>query len=138
MNAYELAQELQDFHGLYCEESANMLRQQADKLKKYELRNQEQIKRIADLEKTPTKYCPSENNEAYEKGFIDGMAKQRDSSVDKWVNATTPQTKPSKDEWGDSVISKKEYQQALLDTRSYLLGYADGKEARESKVRGEK
>jgi hypothetical protein len=34
---------------------------------------------------TPQKYCPSENNEAYEKGFIDGMAKQRESSVDKWV-----------------------------------------------------
>jgi hypothetical protein len=34
---------------------------------------------------TPQKYCPSDNNKAYEKGFIDGMAKQRDSSVDKWV-----------------------------------------------------
>ena len=33
----------------------------------------------------PQKYCPSENNEAYEKGFIDGMAKQRDSKVQQMV-----------------------------------------------------
>ena len=33
----------------------------------------------------PQKYCPSENNEAYEKGFIDGMAKQRDSRVQQMV-----------------------------------------------------
>jgi hypothetical protein len=33
----------------------------------------------------PAKYCPSENNEAYEKGFIDGMAKQRDSRVQQMV-----------------------------------------------------
>ena len=55
MNACELAEimEIHDGsqiweHGL---EIANMLRQQADKLHKYELRNQEQIKRIAELEK---------------------------------------------------------------------------------------
>ena len=33
----------------------------------------------------PQKYCPSENNEAYEKGFTDGMAKQRDSRVQQMV-----------------------------------------------------
>jgi len=32
MNAYELADELQDLHGLYCEDAANMLRQQADRI----------------------------------------------------------------------------------------------------------
>ena len=68
MNAYELAKELEacftkaDWNVL---EAPNMLRsqseliaslqesnrQQADKLHKYELRNQEQIKRIAELEK---------------------------------------------------------------------------------------
>ena len=32
MNAYELADELQDLHGLYCEDAANMLRQQADEI----------------------------------------------------------------------------------------------------------
>jgi hypothetical protein len=31
---------------------------------------------------TPQKYCPTENNAAYEKGVIDGMAKQRQSRVD--------------------------------------------------------
>jgi hypothetical protein len=41
-------------------------------------------------------------------------------------------------EWGDSVVSKKEYQQAQLEARSYLLGYLDGKEGLEAKVRGEK
>jgi hypothetical protein len=41
------------------------------------------LEKIAELEKTPQKYCPSENNEAYEKGFIDGMQKQMQSSVDK-------------------------------------------------------
>jgi flagellar biosynthesis/type III secretory pathway protein FliH len=37
----------------------------------------------------PQKYCPSENNEAYEKGFIDGMAKQRDSKVQQMVEGYT-------------------------------------------------
>jgi hypothetical protein len=35
----------------------------------------------------PQKYCPSENNAAYEKGFVEGMAKQMHSSVDRAVNA---------------------------------------------------
>ena len=55
MTAYEIADELD---GRLDHKAANMLRQQAetiakqsDKLKKYELRNQEQIKRIAELEK---------------------------------------------------------------------------------------
>jgi len=34
----------------------------------------------------PQKYCPHENNVAYEKGFIDGMAKQMQSSIDKFIN----------------------------------------------------
>ena len=33
----------------------------------------------------PAKYCPSENNEAYEKGFIDGMAKMTESAVQRAV-----------------------------------------------------
>ena len=37
----------------------------------------------------PQKYCPSENNAAYEKGFVEGMAKQMHSSVDRAVNAMT-------------------------------------------------
>ncbi len=60
MNAYELAKMLFHFwnetEGVeispsLLDDAATMLRQQADKLKKYELRNQEQIKRIAELEK---------------------------------------------------------------------------------------
>ena len=34
----------------------------------------------------PQKYCPSENNEAYEKGFIDGMNKQIQSRVQQMVD----------------------------------------------------
>ena len=33
----------------------------------------------------PVKYCPSESNEAYEKGFIDGMAKMTESAVHRAV-----------------------------------------------------
>jgi hypothetical protein len=33
----------------------------------------------------PKKYCPSENNQAYEKGFIDGMAKMTESAVHRAV-----------------------------------------------------
>ena len=44
----------------------------------------------------PQKYCPSENNEAYEKGFIDGMAKQRDSKVQQMVEGYTHPVKELK------------------------------------------
>ena len=40
---------------------------------------------VIPLYTSPQKYCPSENNEAYEKGFTDGMAKQRDSRVQQMV-----------------------------------------------------
>ena len=33
----------------------------------------------------PVKYCPSEDNAAYEKGFIDGMAKMTKSAVHRAV-----------------------------------------------------
>ena len=46
----------------------------------------------------PQKYCPSENNEAYEKGFIDGMAKQRDSKVQQMVEGYTHPVKELTDE----------------------------------------
>jgi len=36
LTAYELADELQDLHGLYCEDAANMLRQQADRIAELE------------------------------------------------------------------------------------------------------
>jgi hypothetical protein len=39
----------------------------------------------------PQKYCPLENNAAYEKGFVEGMAKQMHSSVDRAVNAMAKQ-----------------------------------------------
>ena len=45
----------------------------------------------------PKKYCPSENNQAYEKGFIDGMAKQRDSKVQQFVEGYTHPVKDLED-----------------------------------------
>jgi hypothetical protein len=44
---------------------------------------------VQPLYTAPQKYCPSENNAAYEKGFVEGMAKQTHSSVDRAVNAMT-------------------------------------------------
>ena len=52
----------------------------------------------------PQKYCPSENNEAYEKGFIDGMAKQRDSKVQQMVEGYTHAVK-EQDESFDRTAS---------------------------------
>jgi len=40
----------------------------------------------------PQKYCPSEDNAAYEKGFIDGMAKQRDSAIQRFVEGMSAKT----------------------------------------------
>jgi hypothetical protein len=51
----------------------------------------------------PQKYCPSENNEAYEKGFIDGMAKQRDSKVQQMVEGYTH---PVKEQLTDEEIGQ--------------------------------
>ena len=66
----------------------------------------------------PQTYCPSENNEAYEKGFIDGMQKQMQSRVDgiigrigdspihDLVHRTNPQTKPLSEEELYDVFDK--------------------------------
>ena len=72
---------------------------QEDRLVSY-LQNLQQVNQFLDatnptgqvipLYTSPQKYCPSENNEAYEKGFIDGMAKQRDSAVQRFVEGGTP------------------------------------------------
>jgi hypothetical protein len=50
MNAYELADHLEKANYVGAFKAANMLRQQADKLHKYELRNLAQCDRIAILE----------------------------------------------------------------------------------------
>ena len=119
MNAYELAEIVDKWayseSAEYLTDAANMLRQQAD--------------RIAELEKKPQKYCPSENNEAYEKGFIDGMAKQRESSIDKWVNA---QTKPlSNDEILEMTIwNKNVYELYVEMEKEDMIAFARAIEER--------
>ena len=67
---------------------------------------------------TPQKYCPTENNAAYEKGVIDGMAKQRQSRVDgiigqigdspihDLVHRTTPKIKELSDEEIEQIAIK--------------------------------
>jgi len=143
MNAYELAKGLDQFSDLggkfFCE-SANMLRQQADRIaelsKNVDELEEELLKathpnsepvawmsngkefyvqknycpNFIPLYTTPQKYCPTENNAAYEKGVIDGMAKQRQSRVDgiigqigdspihDLVHRTPPQIKELSDE----------------------------------------
>ena len=62
---------------------------------------------------SPQKYCPSENNEAYEKGFIDGMAKQRDSAVQRFVEGGTP----------DSELTDEE----IIKVYEDMLGVASAK-----------
>ena len=58
----------------------------------------------------PQKYCPSENNAAYEKGFVEGMAKQMHSSVDRAVNTmVNPQMMQIKD--GKMSYLKKPWQE---------------------------
>ena len=73
---------------------------------------------VIPLYTTPQKYCPTENNAAYEKGVIDGMAKQRQSRVDgiigkigdcpihDLVHRTTPQIKELSDEEIEEVMYK--------------------------------
>ena len=56
----------------------------------------------------PQKYCPSENNEAYEKGFIDGMAKQRDSKVQQMVEGYTHPVKDLDEQFKKGFKAGKE------------------------------
>jgi len=116
MNAYELA----DINDWSCcahvKEVSAMLRQQANRIAELEkeLYFKNYYEELPDtpvgIYTTPQKYCPTENNAAYEKGVIDGMAKQRESRVDgiigqigdspihDLVHRTTPQIKELSDE----------------------------------------
>ena len=68
----------------------------------------------------PQKYCPSENNEAYEKGFIDGMAKQRDSAVQRFVESGTPDS-----ELAEHKRIIREQQAEIEALKKELKRYAD-------------
>lgn len=67
MNAYELADELQDLHGLYCEDAANMLRQQADRIAELE----KQTKPLSDDEIEQLREYHGINDWLYETSVID-------------------------------------------------------------------
>ena len=68
----------------------------------------------------PQKYCPSENNEAYEKGFIDGMAKQRDSAVQRFVEGGTPDS-----ELAEHKRIIREQQAEIEALKLAIVEYAD-------------
>jgi hypothetical protein len=127
----------------------------------------EELPHNTPLYTTPQKYCPSENNAAYEKGFIDGMAKQRDSSIDRALNNgiigqigdnlihdlvhRTPQTRQglkSFEDWDNPVeeatqLSDEEieeiYQNVIRQPNFMMLGDTIRfARAIEAKLRGEK
>jgi hypothetical protein len=84
MTAYELADELQDLHGLYCEEAANMLRQQAERIeRKQELIREQtallakQNNRIAELEKSHIEL---------EKGIVADLNKRQSAKPVAWMD----------------------------------------------------
>ena len=84
----------------------------------------------------PQKYCPSENNEAYEKGFIDGMAKQRDSKVQQMVEGYTHAVKEQDESFdrtashmaGEYVSYKAELtDEEIIKVYEDMLGVASAK-----------
>jgi hypothetical protein len=124
-SANQLAAQLDDFMSEVATvpmftAHANMLREQAEKLKKYELRNQEQIKRIAELEKelkrTKFAWNMAENE-------IERLTPQTNAEPVAWMDKetgqvsrvacysiplyTTPQTKPLSDEEIEKLASSK-------------------------------
>jgi hypothetical protein len=107
MNAYKLADELQDLHGLYCEDAANMLRQQAD--------------RIAELEK-----------ELYFKNYYEELpdtpvgiiGKIGDSPIHDLVHRTTPQIKELSDEEIGKIYNKVKADSLIEHTFPYKFAHA--------------
>ena len=78
--------------------------------------------KLIPLYTAPQKYCPSENNAAYEKGFVEGMAKQMHSSVDHAVNAMT---KPWVGLTDDEILSAaEEVPITCIRQRDYDLHFA--------------
>ena len=84
----------------------------------------------------PQKYCPLENNEAYEKGFIDGMAKQRDSKVQQMVEGYTHAVKEQDESFdrtashmaGEYVSYKAELtDEEIIKVYEDMLGVASAK-----------
>ena len=86
VNPYELADYIED--RFILPEAANMLRQQADKLKKYELRNQEQVKRIAELEKDSAWWKSQYEQMCRDFQYYKGKHDQEIKRQEDWEKAT--------------------------------------------------
>jgi ABC-type Zn uptake system ZnuABC Zn-binding protein ZnuA len=85
MNAYELADELENYVWMnpnnnrdYCKEVKDMLRQQAEKIKNMEIREKKYLDRIATLENQLDKCSHHEtmaHQGGYEIGYTEGLKK---------------------------------------------------------------
>ena len=54
-------------------------------------------------------------------GYVDGMQKQMQSSVDRWVNATAPQKKPLSDDNANQIYEKFFGSKPLSEKDNLLL-----------------
>jgi len=78
---------------------------------------------------SPQKYCPSENNEAYEKGFIDGMAKMTESAVHRAVEGMSVKTLTDEEitEIFDTTFEVRDYQDSFIKFARAILKKAEEK-----------
>jgi hypothetical protein len=91
--------------------------------------NGQEHKNSVPLYTHPVKYCPSENNEAYEKGFIDGMDKMTKSAVHRAVEgmAVKELTDEEIDEAWKSVDHTIEYSKYRIEIARAILRKAQEK-----------
>jgi len=77
----------------------------------------------------PAKYCPSENNAAYEKGFIDGMAKMTESAVHRAVEGMSVKTLTDEEitEIFDTTFEVRDYQDSFIKFARAILKKAEEK-----------
>ena len=67
----------------------------------------------------PVKYCPSEDNAAYEKGFIDGMAKMTESAVHRAVEGMAAKELT----YEEIMVLYEEYIETQYASESNVLGF---------------
>jgi hypothetical protein len=142
MNAYKLADELKDLHGLYCEDAANMLRKQADRIAELEkeLESAEvdidvYRSEIAKLEKQLDNCTPTVDDNSQDWKGMDGATAfwliERHSNnwtdakkmMNEWFEAnSTPQIKELSDEEIDEIMKQTsnwyEFARAILKKAS--------------------
>ena len=136
MNAYELADKLNqsNSNGLMCDEAANMLRQQADRiaLLEAEISNRTWVRKLLTEEKQSEPVAWMSRNKCIQ--WAD-----EEADLPNWTDFyviplyTTPQTKPLSDE---EIEELREYHG--INEWMYETSVVDFARAIEAKVRGEK